>query len=229
MNHCLVRQDFDSEAFGLPFFRLARLDPELLGGEMRRIARLPGALADARLPAAAIAGAALLQRHGFRKVATQVELARPPAPGPAAPALPGLDLPPAEIARHAANFVHDRFALDVAIPRAAHDRFWARRIANSLSGARHRVVAREGGFVTFARDGDDIRIDLVSVVAKRRGIASELLARLVSIAAREGRRAVRVVTECENAPALALYARAGFSPVRYESVLHFATRVPSDA
>ena len=53
MNHCLVRQDFDSEAFGLPFFRLARLDPELLGGEMRRIARLPGALADARLPAAA--------------------------------------------------------------------------------------------------------------------------------------------------------------------------------
>ena len=68
MNHCLVRQDFDSEAFGLPFFRLARLDPDLLGGEMRRIARLPGALADARLPAAAIAGAALLQRHGFRKV-----------------------------------------------------------------------------------------------------------------------------------------------------------------
>lgn len=229
MNACLVRQAFDSEAFGRPFFRLARLDPELLGGEMRRIARLPGALADARMPAASIAAAALLQRHGFRKVATQVELARAPGPGPSAPALPGLDLAAGEIARHAANFVHDRFALDVAIPRAAHDRFWARRIANSLSGARHRVVAREGGFVTFAGDGEDIRIDLVSVVEKRRGIAAELLARVVALAAREGRRAVRVVTECENAPALALYARAGFVPVRYESLLHYAAQVPRDA
>ncbi|MFM8992351.1 MAG: GNAT family N-acetyltransferase, partial [Alphaproteobacteria bacterium] len=72
-------------------------------------------------------------------------------------------------------------------------------------------------------------IDLVSAVVKRRGIASDLLARVVALAAREGCRAVRVVTECENAPALALYARAGFAPVRYESLLHFATQVPHDA
>lgn len=90
-------------------------------------------------------------------------------------------------------------------------------------------MALESGFVTLAQDGDDIRIDLVSVVAKRRGIASALLARILAIAAREGRRAVRVVTEWENAPALALYARAGFAPVRYESLLHFSTWVPSDA
>lgn len=31
---CLLRQDFDSAAFGRPFFRLTRFDPERLPAEL---------------------------------------------------------------------------------------------------------------------------------------------------------------------------------------------------
>lgn len=146
---CLVRQDFDSAAFGRPFYRMRRFDADRLPVELAALAARSDVLVDAKLPADRIEPSLFLQRLGFRKVSTQIALSRRVDGAEhgedGARISARLALPPEEIARHAANFVYDRFALDIAIDRTAHDAFFARWIANSLSGARHRIADRPGG------------------------------------------------------------------------------------
>ena len=227
---CLSRQDFDSAAFGRPFYRLVRFDAERLPGELAACAEDPDVMIDAKLPAEEIEQAALLQRLGFRKVSTQFSMSRrvDGAEHGEDGARIGnrLALAPDEIARHAANFVYDRFALDIAVERAAHDAFYTRWIANSLSGARHRVADLPGGFATFRDEGDALRIDLLSVLDKGRGTATALLRAILAHGGRLGRGRVDVVTECENKPAIQLYLSLGFQPVAFHTALHFGRAVP---
>jgi GNAT superfamily N-acetyltransferase len=227
---CLLRQDFDSAAFGRPFFRLTRFDPERLPAELAARAEDPDVMIDAKLPAEEIGQAALLQRLGFRKVSTQIALSRrvDGAEHGEDGARIGnrLALEPADIARHASNFIYDRFALDIAVDRAAHDAFYTRWIANSLSGARHRVADLPGGFATFRDEGDALRIDLLSVLDKGRGTGTALLRAILAHGGRLGRGRVDVVTECENRPAIQLYLSLGFQPVAFHTALHFGRPVP---
>jgi GNAT superfamily N-acetyltransferase len=235
MTPCLALQDFDTEAFGRPFYRLRIFEPARIEHEIAALNHMQDVVIDAKLPADALAPAAFLQRLGFRKVSTQIEFVRDLAGpvdatgmGSAAPIVPRLDLTPAEISRHAANFVYDRFALDIAIDRPAHDAFFRRWIGNSLSGARHRVAAHPGGFVTFREDEDVWRVDLVSVLDKGKGIGQTLLRAVIDAGRAAGAARLRVITECENAPAVRLYLKLGFAPARFVSAFHFARAIPRD-
>jgi GNAT superfamily N-acetyltransferase len=222
---CLVRQDFDSAAFGRPFFRMRRFDADRLPVELAAHAAHSDVMVDAKLPADRVEQSLFLQRLGFRKVSTQIALSRRVDGAEhgedGARISARLALAPEEIARHAANFVYDRFALDIAIDRAGHDAFFARWIANSLSGARHRIADRPGGFLTFRDEGDALRIDLLSVLDKGKGIGRGLLRAVLAHGGRLGRARVDVVTECENRPAIRLYLALGFVPVGFQSALHF--------
>jgi dTDP-4-amino-4,6-dideoxy-D-galactose acyltransferase len=225
MTACVAQQAFDTEAFGRPFFRVLRLDAPDLESEIVPLRELAGVIIDAKMPAEVIEPAMRLQRLGFRKVTIQVELVddcivvEPEGEGTISERL---DLPVDEVAHHAENFVYDRFALDVAIEKAGHDRFYRQWITNSLTGGRHRVAHLHGGFISFKIDGRALKIDLVSVVAKGKGIGSRLLRAVKRYARQVGCDRIQVITECENAPALKLYRKSGFREARYISVLHFA-------
>lgn len=226
---CLALQDFDSAAFGRPFYRMQRFDADRLPVELAARAMRADVLVDAKLPAERVDQSLFLQRLGFRKVSTQIALTRrvDGAEHGEDDARIGarLALSPDEIARHAANFVYDRFALDIAIDRTAHDAFFARWIANSLSGARHRIADRPGGFLTFRDEGDALRIDLLSVLDKGKGVGRGLLRAVLAHGGRLGRKRVDVVTECENRPAVSLYLALGFTPAGFQSALHFGRPV----
>lgn len=222
---CVAKQTFDSEAFCCPFYRIMDLKNPELEAEIHKIQAIDGVMIDAKVPAEAVTLTQRLQRIGFRKVSTQVELVHDTLEADAsenAAIVDRLDIGSTQIARHAANFVFDRFALDVEVDSNDHDRFYRRWIENSLTAGRHRIAYLAEGFVTFKADGDVVNIDLVSVLAKGKGVGQRLLKTVKAHALDLGCSRIRVTTECENAPAFHLYQKLGFRVVRFTSALHFA-------
>ena len=69
---CLTRCDFDSRAFGFPYYRLIRSDFEALPSELRGLAREGPFAADAKVPADDVAASHALFRCGFQKVCMQI-------------------------------------------------------------------------------------------------------------------------------------------------------------
>ena len=124
---CLVRQQFDSDALGLDFHRVVRIDAEAL---TRELALLPRPfMADAKTAAPDIEAAKTLMRLGFRKMCVQPTFSLDL--GGAAGAASGepvrsTSLSGAELDAHAANFPFSRFGLDPDVPEQA-------RVAHQLS------------------------------------------------------------------------------------------------
>ena len=163
-------------------------------------------------------------RAGFRKVCVQIELHHSldhPTPAPQrSQILDRVAFEPSAIRAHARHFVYDRFALDVALPTEGHDRLYEKWIRNSLEGSAHRLAVCGSNFITFKAEPDRIRIDLVSVLDKGQGVASDLLRAVLQRAQERQCKHVEVVTECENLPAVRLYLKSDFVPVRFHSVFH---------
>ncbi len=223
MQH-IRRQDFDSDAFGIPFYRVsdwnaAAVARELAGLQKRRPIAIDG-------KAAAEDGErnAFYQRHGFRNVCTQLELHhRLEASGKPRHVIEitdGLRLPQDLLARHARNFTADRFATDVLLPPAGHERLYERWIANSLSGKMH-VAWHQTDFCSFSEDKETLSIDLLSVLNPRQGVGRSLVLALVERARRKKMLSVRVVTEAANRPAWLLYFGCGFRLEKLVNCYHF--------
>jgi dTDP-4-amino-4,6-dideoxy-D-galactose acyltransferase len=221
-------QPFDTDAFGTPFYRVVDPRSSALDRELSKLTTNPPLIVDAKLPADDIAGAARLTNLGFRKICVQIELHQPL--DSAALSCSGAQIrdrvvyPEPVISAHAAQFVFDRFALDLELPRAGHDRLYRQWIRNSLEGGRHRVAVAEKDFITFRTETDAIRIDLVSVLRKRRGTGLALLDAISAYGRQHELEKVIVITECENLPAVSLYIKAGFVPARFFSVFHLVRR-----
>ena len=132
-----------------------------------------------------------------------------------------LELQPDVLREHARHFQTDRFALDVCLPLERHDRLFEVWMRNSLSGRKHSVAARGNNFVPFREDGEETKIDLVSMLDKGKGIGTDVINAVLLHAQRRGKRCVRVVTECENVAAIGLYVKTGFIASCYYTVLHF--------
>ena len=220
----LERRTFDADAFGIPFFRVT--DPNA-AGLPEALATLPNdrpCIVDAKLAAQDIASAARLIRAGFRKVCVQIELHhqldQDLCPPQRARIVDRVALSEADVHAHARNFTFDRFALDVALPAAGHDRIYEKWIRNSLEGPAHAVALSGSDFISFKEQVESVKIDLVSVLHKGQGNATDLLNAVLSHARDHGAKQVEVVTECENLPAVKLYLKAGFIPVRFFSVFH---------
>lgn len=222
------RQDFDSEAFECSFWRVTDPGSGSLVEDVHG-ARSAGAdIIDAKVPAGDVENMQRLLSLGFRRVCMQVGLRAPAASSPSSAVGvavdPELALPVADIDRHAANFTRDRFALDPLLPSRGHNRLFRAWITNSLGG-RREVAHVDGGFCTFADRGDDLVIDLLSVLHPGQGLGSRLVRGVLCEAGMRARGGVTVVTECENPAALRTYRRSGFDITNFDLALHWC-RVP---
>ncbi|WP_243358546.1 GNAT family N-acetyltransferase [Fundidesulfovibrio terrae] len=218
---CLVRQQFDSDALGLDFYRATRIDPDILG---RELAALPlPYMADAKAHAQDIDGAKLLMRLGFRKMCVQPTFSQD-LTGAAGAAcgepMGAASMPEAELDAHAANFPFSRFGLDPDVAQAArvaHQRRW---IANSMASGEILKFIEPGAFVSFKLKDKAAVIDLISVLPQARGRGSLLLGRLRSWAASKGLTRVEVTTESENVTACLFYQKNGFRLDRASVAFH---------
>lgn len=244
---CLVRQEFDSEVFGLPYYRMARFEPETLAAELEALNRehqemtgLPGTsglsglsglssmsarfMVDAKLPAEQVDEAKALMGLGFRKVCVQAHFALEsavrnltPSAGEPFGAVPAA---PEVLDLHAANLRRSRFGLDPSVPEAlrfAHQRQW---LANSMASDTVRKFFAGSGFVSFTAKGGVAAIDLFSVPERRKGQGSVLLDRLKTWCADQGIPRLVVTTECENTPACLFYEKNGFRLAGTTTVFH---------
>ena len=221
---CLVPVEFDTQAFGFPFYRVIRFDETCLAAELAALGDSGPMAADAKRAADDVAAAHVLQTLGFRKVCMQITLrhnldGHAGAPDPDVEFLDLLDLEDSVLWRHARNFNKDRFSLDPCLPAEGRYRLYHQWFRNSLGG--RKCVARLGPNVcTFARQDEEIAIDLVSILEARRGFGARIIGAVVAAARESGASAVRVVTECENTAAWKLYLQQGFVPDHFTAAFH---------
>jgi GNAT superfamily N-acetyltransferase len=225
---CLTKSEFDTRAFGFPYYRLTRPDFTVLPSELRALAIVGPFAADGKISAGDLHSTHELLRCGFRKICMQIKFyhrLEGCTGGDGISVTDGLGLTEETIWRHARNFSRDRFSLDPFLPAAGRQRLYFEWLRNSLSGSKR--VAYEGESIcTFSHSDNEVVIDLLSILEPRRGIGTRLVLAVLAEAAAQNARGVRVVTECENAPAWGLYQKLGFSPVEYVSAFHFRSASP---
>ena len=216
--------DFDTQAFRFPFYRVTRFDEVQLAADLAALGDVRPMAADAKAPAGNVAMTHGLMRLGFRKVCMQITLRHDLAAPDEIPAsevrIAGrLGLGEEIVRAHARNFTKDRFSLDPLLPGEGRYRLYHQWLRNSLGGAKQ--VAHIGpNLCTFSRRGDDVVIDLISILEQRRGYGARIIGAVVEYARHTGAASVRVTTECENAAAWSLYLRKGFVPEAYTSAFH---------
>lgn len=239
---CLILQVFDSEVFGLPYYRMTRYDPTALADELDILNREHGGaagqppvsgvssaaakfMADAKLPAEQVDEAKALMGLGFRKVCVQAHFAMDIAAHP--PRTPNVEKPSGAVAAapevldmHAANLRRSRFGLDPLLPEAlrfAHQRQW---LANIMASDTVLKFFAGNGFVSFTVRNATVAVDLFSVPEQRQGHGSILLDRLKGWCAHQGIPRLLVTTECENTPACLFYEKNGFRLAGTSTVFH---------
>lgn len=229
MSPTIVKQSFDSDAFGIPFYRITELSMARLAEELPSITAARPVIIDAKVPEPNVEAGSWLLGQGFRKICTQLELLWPTGAASLSGSADGvrlvdeLSLTDDELGAHARNFIFDRFSQDPALPRSGVHRLYERWIRNSTSG-RRRVLRAGRSFFTFSVAGDLVRTDLLSVLDKRQGMGRRLVASLLEHARSIDARGISVITECENVPSWNLFMRAGFQLRSFQSVFHFVSR-----
>lgn len=219
----LARSAFDEIFIRLPCFKLrppvSSSDLDELGpsGTYSRV------FADAKIPAADLKLSHTLLDQGFRKICTQIQLShdvsKVPTKSPLVEIEDHLVLMDELIFQHAANFEASRFRQDPMVGVEVANMLYGQWIRNSLSGSK-RIAHIGADFCTFSDSNSERSIDLLSVLRKRKGFARLLLEAIISDAYACGCSVVRVVTETENAGALAAYRSVGFELDHFMSVFH---------
>ena len=216
----IVRSEFDSAVFGVPFYRVTATDPAALPAAFQGLPAGP-LIVDAKVAADAVDMIGALDSLGFRKASTLVEFAAAPSgdAGQDDDVARMLDLSEADLDEHARGFRFQRFRQDPRLPRERSMALMRQWIANSLGG-RREVLALGRNFCTFAVDGGRLTIDLLSCPEAGRGMAGRLMRAVHAEAAARGCGEVRVTTEAENTVAMRVYLRAGFLPVSSWAAMH---------
>ena len=124
----------------------------------------------------------------------------------------------------AKNFSVDRFSQDARISRNKRERFYQEWIINSFANKDIMLSVIGNNFCSFKVRGDSIKIDLLSVLDKRRGYAKDLLISINDYAVDHNIKKINVVTECENYPAFKAYTSNGFSVVGFLNCFHYKTK-----
>jgi hypothetical protein len=215
--------DFDREFLGRPCYRLR---PPITDAEWNQFDRLAfgnSIFADLKSPASDLATASQALRRSFRKICIQVELLHCLAEVQPADEVTfgnALTLTDEQKRMHAEHFVTSRFRQDHDLPCEQAIHLYTRWIANSVSGAK-RLAMVDVDFCSF-EDRDGVRkIDLLSVLNKRRGHATELLRAVLTDAKSSALRKVVSTTELENEAALKAYKATGFEIEAFTTVFHF--------
>lgn len=237
-------QDFETNLLGVPVGRVsfsgegAALSADGLAGLVAGWRKDGVWLVASRVPEA-WDGIAALEQGGFQAVETLVTFrcglsgdaqpnAHPDANGPAGGvtlAGPGDFEACLGIARRA--FTNDRLHRDPRVPGPAADMIRQQWVRNDLEGRADAsfIVSAMGdvaGFNLCLLDGDEAVIDLIAVDA---GHQQKGLGRALVRAAQDhyrGRAAtMRVGTQADNEPSLALYRGAGFVESRRQTTFHW--------
>lgn len=227
-------QRFESDLLGVPVGRL-RLADDRAGGLDGLVALVAGWqaggvwLVSCRVPAGTAAIEAL-ERNGFKAVETLLTFRRrlgPRRPMPAGVEIAGADDAEACVAIARRAFVNDRLHRDPRVPAAAADLVRERWMRNNLAGRADaslvvRAAGAVAGFNLCLLDGREAVIDLIAVDVgrQRRGVGRALVEGAL---AHYGGRAdtMRVGTQADNLPSLALYRGAGFVEADRRITLHW--------
>lgn len=226
-------QPFETDLLGVPVGRLALpgtgdaaaagLDSLIAGWRAGGVW-----LVSCRVPEGSAAVSAL-EKRGFRVVETLATFRRPLR---ARPMPNGVGFAEARdatacIAVAGRAFVNDRLHRDPRVPGAIADRVRERWVLNDLGGrADACFMVRDGGravgFNFCLLDGDEAVIDLIAVDVgqQNKGLGRRLVdAALAHYGDRVG--TMRVGTQADNAPSIALYRGADFVEADRRITLHW--------
>ena len=219
----LVPVEFETRAFGFPFYRVTQFDEPGLKSELDALGGVRPMAADAKTPGENVAQTHAFLRLGFRKISMQVMFQHD---------LDGvmerdadirisdrLKLSDDVLCQHARNFTQDRFSLDPLMPAEGRLRLYQQWFRNSLGGMK-KTASLGPNVCTFVQVEDYVKIDLLSVLEPGKGIGPRLVSAVVGAAKASGAKFVRVVTECENPVACRVYQKAGFRNPIYTAVFH---------
>lgn len=234
MRDAIVKQEFDSGIFGVPFYRIMNLDLEAVQSDLDNLSEICPLIVDAKVTTPNREWELFLQVNGFRKVCVQVELEKEVsgvlnADEVLVEATPGIT--EEELGDHVRNFVFDRFSLDPFIPQDKRNFLYHTWIRNSFSNPAILVAHIGAEFCTFKIRENLLFIDLISVITKGKNIGSRLLAAVNNYAFSNSLPLVRVITETENWNAVRFYMANGYRISRFISCYHltrFQSAVPQN-
>lgn len=124
---------------------------------------------------------------------------------------------------------YSRFKMDLNFQRGAFEKLYKRWLDKSIESEDEKVIviSRDDnicGFVTVdLRHNSMAKIGLLAVhpSCQGRGIGSELLDQVESIAKSSGKESIEVATQLANKPAIALYEKNGYKIYDKKFIYHF--------
>jgi hypothetical protein len=215
---------FDSHIFGFPFFRLTEMGNSL-ACDLEALGKfnLPSFACDAKVSSTDDSSVIRLQKEGFVHVCDQVTYDISPTSSKFLPEVDAIELRTinrARISLHADNFRNDRLSRDSRIPNATVKRFYSEWISNSFGLINKAVYSLESGLCITQLKQDVLKIDLVSVLEKSKGVGTRLIRHILAQASEAKVSRVEVTTESDNTGAIKAYTRNGFQEKKRSSCLH---------
>lgn len=223
----IEKQNFDSEVFGFPFYRVKKYNIRLVKSDFIKLKDESPIIIDAKIDSNRKDFDHFFQQLGFKKVCMQAELELTldditESDNSDIKIDFNISWPDKIIKKHAKNFIYDRFSLDYFIDDKKKDLLFYRWIKNSLLNKKINIIYFDNNFCSFKEKNNEIIIDLISVINKGKGIGTLLIKKLIYYAKRNGYKKIKVVTECENISAISFYQKNGFKIIKFYSCFHYA-------
>ena len=217
---------FDSDVFRFPFYRLdlEKIDHASKDLEFLHDTKLKQFGCDAKILTKDEKLSAKALSLGFEIICQQTTLELDASQGSFKDdALVEIssEMSDSDISLHSRNFGKDRLSLDQRISPGIVSRFYEKWIRNAFGMEAKLTYVLESGFCITLNQRDKLKIDLVSVLEKRKKIGERLLLKVLHDAQAKGQGIVQVTTESHNKGAIGLYQKCGFRPVSIHHCLHF--------
>lgn len=223
-NTKLELQRFDTNIFDVNFYRLSNINLVDLKDCLNRISSEKKYIIDTKIDSTEIDVSYDLLSLGFHKICNQIEFVFNPKNK-----IDGIrskidikrDINESLATELAKNFVYDRFSQDPRISKTKKNIFYKEWIINTFKSDEIYLACLDEDFCSFKIFKNEIIIDLLSVINKRKGNASDLLCSINNYAVLHNFKTIKVVTEVENLPAIKTYLKNGYSFNKFISCFHF--------
>lgn len=216
---------FDSEIFGFPFFRLTNLGESLSHDlEALRKLNLPTFGCEAKVPSTDHSSIIRLQNEGYIHICDQVtfDISAAQSKSLRETAVQELkSINQTDLYNHADNFMDDRLSRDSRIPNETVKQFYSKWISNSFNFAGKTIYSLESGLCITQLKQEILKIDLLSVLQKRKGLGTRIIAHILALASEAKLSFIEVTSESDNEGAIKTYSRNGFKEKKKLSCLHF--------
>ena len=205
---------FDTDIFGYPYFRIDSNSIEKGESELVKLKKsLRKFACDVKVKSTDLKLINKFEKLGFRKICNQVTLKAD---------LVDLDLDTDPevievssidddcLSEHSSNFTKDRLSMDQRIEKSIVRKFYSTWISNSFTYKKKKVYLLHSGLSILHRPENIVKIDLLSVLEKRKKTASRLLSHSLHDAKLNVAKHAVVTTEINNLSAIDFYCNFGF-------------------